>query len=332
MRFVDYYETLGVARSATQDEIKKAYRKLSKKFHPDINKQKGAEDKFKQVSEAYEVLKDPAKRKKYDEVGSGFHGGQDFRPPSGWQNVDFNFGGRGARPSGVPEGFSDFFEAMFGGAAGGAGGGAGGSRRRGGFSPFGAGGGYEPEARVGQMHEVELTITLEDAYHGATRSITLEQQVMGSDGGRRTEQRTLQVKIPAGATEGKKIRLAGQGGKGASGGADGDLLLKVHVADHARFKLEGHDLYAVLPLAPWEAVFGAKVPFQTLDGEVQLKIPAGTQGGAKLRLKEKGLPKKEGERGALVVELRIVVPTAPTEAERKALEELMKVATFKPRG
>lgn len=331
MRFVDYYETLGVTRSATQDEIKKAYRKLSKKFHPDINKQKGAEDKFKQVSEAYEVLKDPAKRKKYDDVGRGFHGGEDFRPPQGWQNVDFNFGGgRGGRPGGVPEGFSDFFEAMFG-AAGRAGGARGGGRRAGGSSPFSEGG-FEPEARAGQTHEVDLTITLEDAYAGATKSITLEQQVMGADGGRRSEQRTFQVKIPAGTTEGKKIRLAGQGGKGASGGADGDLFLKVHVADHPRFKIEGHDLHVVLPIAPWEAVLGAKVPFQTMDGEVQLKVPPGTQGGAKLRLKEKGLPKKEGERGALVVELRVVVPTTPTDAEKKALEELQRVATFKPRG
>lgn len=325
MRFVDYYETLGVPRTATQDDIKKAYRKLSKKFHPDINKTKGAEDKFKQVGEAYEVLKDPERRRKYDDLGSGFAGGQDFRPPTGWQNVDFNFGG--TRPGDVPGGFSDFFETFF--SQGGAGGR--GRRRRSpatdGGSPFG-----EPEPRAGHQHEVDLTISLEDAYHGATKTITLEQAQHGADGGRRAEQRSFQVKIPPGTTEGKKIRLAGQGGKGRGGGAAGDLLLRVHIDDHPRFRVDGHDLSAVLPLAPWEAMFGAKVPFNTLDGEVQLKIPPGSQAGSKLRLKEKGLPKQSGERGALVVELRVMVPTAPSDAERALWEELQKVSTFKPRG
>jgi curved DNA-binding protein len=326
MRFVDYYETLGVQRGASPEEIK---------FHPDINKSKGAEEKFKQVGEAYEVLKDPAKRKKYDQLGRGFSGGQDYAAPPGWQNVEWNFGG-GARGRGdVPSGFSDFFDAFFGAQARQQqqqeqqqqGYGARGGGRRSPFAPFG-----EDAARDGSAHEVDITITLEDAYHGATRTITLAQSVLGADGGRRTEERSFQVKIPAGTTDGKKIRLAGQGGKGSGGGQAGDLYLKVHIAPHTRFKVEGHDLHAVVSVAPWEAVFGAKVPFSTLDGEVQLKIPAGTQAGTRLRLKDKGLPKAAGERGALVVEVRVVVPTAPSDDEKRLLEELQRVSKFNPRA
>ena len=332
MQFQDYYETLGVPKTASQDEIKKAYRKLSKKFHPDINKAKGAEDKFKQIGEAYEVLKDPDKRRKYDQLGTGgVRGGDDFRPPAGWQNVDFNFGG--TRPGNVPGGsFSDFFEAFFsqGGAGARPGGGGRGARGR---SPFGFGGDDEDGGRRGgEVHEAEVHISLEDAYHGATKPITLQETIVGPDGGRRVETRNFTVKIPAGTTDGTKIRLAGQGGKGAGGGADGDLLLKVKLVEHARFVVDGHDLKAVLPIAPWEAVFGAKVPFQTLDGEVQLKVPPHTQGGAKLRLKDKGLPKRGGERGSLTVELKIVVPTHVTDGERKLLEEWQRSSKFDPRA
>jgi curved DNA-binding protein len=322
MQFRDYYETLGVPRGASQEEIKKAYRKLSKKYHPDINKAQGAEDRFKQIGEAYEVLKDPEKRRRYDQLGSDFHAGQEFRPPPGWGNVEFNFGGRGT--SDVPGGFSDFFEAFFGGAAS-----AGGRRARRG-APFS---GFEEQLRrKGEVQEAELTITLEDAYRGVTKPITLQQAMTGADGGRRLEEKTLQVKIPPGTTEGTKIRLAGQGGKGLGGAPDGDLLLKVHLAAHPRFEVEGHDLKAVLPIAPWEAIFGAKVAFQTLDGEVQVKVPAGSQGGARLRLKDKGLPKRGGERGHLTLELRIMVPTEPTPEEKRLFEELQRSARFDPRA
>ena len=325
MQFQDYYQTLGVEKTATQDEIKKAYRKLSKKFHPDINKAKGAEDKFKQIGEAYEVLKDPEKRQKYDTLGS-HHAGDDFQPPAGWQNVDFNFGG--TRPGNVPDAFSDFFNTFFSGQQGAAGGPQRRSQRS--RSPF-PGGFEEDSRRPGEVHEAEITITLEDAYKGVTKPVTLQENVTGQDGGRHSEQRSFQVKIPPGTTDGTKVRLAGQGGKGRGGGAAGDLLLKVTLAKHARFDVDGHDLSASLPLAPWEAVFGAKVAFETLDGEIQLKIPPGTQGGSKLRVKDKGLPKRNGERGNLTIELRIVLPTKPTDAEKKALEELQKVATFQPR-
>lgn len=325
MQFRDYYETLGVPRSASQEEIKKAYRKLSKKYHPDINKAHGAEDRFKQIGEAYEVLKDPDKRRKYDQLGHGFQAGEEFRPPPGWQNVEFNFGGRGGGTSDVPGGFSDFFETFFGGAGAGAG------PRRARRAPFSAGF-EEPFRRPGEVQEAELTISLEDAYRGVTKPITLQQTMVGPDGGRRVEERTFQVKIPAGTTEGTRIRLAGQGGKGLGGAPDGDLLLKVHLAPHARFEVDGHDLKAILPLAPWEAMFGAKVGFQTLDGEVQVKVPAGSQGGARLRLKDKGLPKRGGQRGHLTLELRVVVPPNPSAEEKRLFEELQRTSSFDPRA
>lgn len=330
MQFQDYYQTLGVERGATPEEIKKAYRKLSRKFHPDINKAKGAEDKFKQIGEAYEVLKDPEKRRKYDSIGKGFSPGDDFRPPAGWQNVDFNFGAggppRGGGGGGVPGGFSDFFETFFGQA--GVGGAAGQQRRP--RSPFNPG--YdENEPRRGDAQEADLTISLEDAYRGVTKPITLHQTTVAPDGGRRVEERAFQVKIPPGTTEGTKIRLAGQGGKGARGGTDGDLLLKVHLAPHPRFEVDGHDLRSTLPLTPWEAVLGTKVVFSTIDGDVQLKIPPGSQTGSKLRLKEKGLPQKGGERGSLTIELKVVIPTAPSDAEKQLFEQLAATSTFDPR-
>lgn len=330
MQFQDYYQTLGVDRSASPEDIKKAYRKLSRKFHPDINKAKGAEDKFKQIGEAYEVLKDPEKRRKYDSIGKGFSPGDDFRPPAGWQNVDFNFGGAGPRgASGVPGGFSDFFETFFGQAGMGGAAGGGGARR--GRSPFSGPGFDDDLPRRGDVQEADLTISLEDAYRGVTKPITLHQTTVGPDGGRRVEERAFQVKIPAGTTEGTKIRLAGQGGKGARGGKDGDLLLKVHLAPHPRFEVDGHDLKSTLPLAPWEAVLGTKVVFSTIDGDVQLKIPPGSQTGSKLRLKDKGLPQKGGERGSLTIELKVVIPTTVNDAERELFEKLASTSTFDPR-
>lgn len=332
MQFVDYYEVLGVDRSASQDDIKKAFRKLSKKYHPDISKAKDAKAKFQQVSEAYEVLKDADKRRRYDQLGHNFHGGDDFRAPPGWQGVEFNFGGdpfaqRGGG-GGVPSGFSDFFETFFGGGAGGAGGGP--RARR---TPYSSGFDFQeaPRRRRGEDREAELTVSLEDAYHGATKSIALQQGVTTADGGHRVDERGFQVKIPAGTTDGMRIRLAGQGAPGLGGEPAGDLLLKVTIAPHPRFTVEGHNLHAVLPIAPWEAVLGGKINFRTLDGDIQLKIPAGSQGGQKLRLKDKGLPKKGGERGHLTVELRVVVPPQPSGEERRLFEELQKLSRFDPR-
>lgn len=333
MQFVDYYEVLGVERSASQDELKKAFRKLSKKYHPDISKAKDAKAKFQQVSEAYEVLKDPEKRKRYDQLGRSYHAGEDFRAPPGWQGVEFNFGGGSpfgaggaGGAGGVPSGFSDFFEAFF------SGGPAGGPRAR--RAPYSSG--FEvhetPRRRRGDDQEAELTVALEDAYSGATKTISLQQGITSADGGHRTEERSFQVKIPPGTTDGMRIRLAGQGMPGYGGEGAGDLLLRVKLAPHPRFSVEGHDLHAVLPIAPWEAVFGAKVALRTLDGELQLKVPPGSQGGQKLRLKDKGLPKKGGERGHLTVELRVVVPQDPSAEERRLFEELQKVSRFDPRA
>lgn len=326
MEFRDYYETLGVARDASPDEIKKAYRSLSKKYHPDRNKTKDAEENFKKVNEAYEVLKDPEKRRRYDQVGRGFSAGDDFRPPPGWQNVEFNFdfGGRG---SSGPMGFSDFFESLFGSASPGGFGGDVRTRTR---DPFA---GARQRARRGRTAEAEITISLEDAYHGATRQVTLQQQEHGPDGGRRTTQRTFSVKIPAGTTTGTKIRLAGQGSPGIGGGPPGDLLLKVNIAEHPVFDVEGYNLRARLPVTPWEAALGAKVGFQTLDGEVTLTLPAGSQSGRKLRLKGKGLPRKGGgERGDLELEVSIRVPKELSDEERALFERLQEVSRFNPRA
>ncbi len=330
MQFQDYYETLGVTRDASQDQIKKAYRTLSKKFHPDRNKTADAEANFKKVNEAYEVLKDPEKRRRYDQVGSGMHAGDDFRPPPGWQNVEFNFGGGGGRAGG-PVGFSDFFETLFGGAGGvGGAGGFGGDVRTRSRDPFAS---ARPRPRRGRTSEAEITIALEDAYHGGTRQVTLQQVEQGPDGGRRTTQRTFSVKIPPGTTTGTKIRLAGQGSPGIGGGAAGDLLLKVAIAEHPVFDVDGHNLRAVLPVTPWEAALGAKVSFQTLDGEVKLTLPPGSQSGRKLRLKGKGLPRKsDADRGDLELEISIRVPKELSDDERQLFERLQAVSRFNARA
>lgn len=329
MQFRDYYETLGVARDASQDEIKKAYRSLSKKFHPDRNKGKDAEESFKRVNEAYEVLKDPEKRRRYDQLGRGFSAGDEFRPPPGWQNVEFNFDFGGGRGGSGPVGFSDFFESLFGGARG-PGGGFGDDVRTRSRDPFA---GARPRARRGRTAEAEITISLEDAYHGATRQVTLQQVEHGPDGGRRSTQRTFSVKIPPGTTTGTKIRLAGQGSPGLGGGPAGDLLLKVNIADHPVFDVDGHNLKARLPVTPWEAALGAKVSFRTLDGDVTLTLPAGSQSGRKLRLKGKGLPRKKGgERGDLELEVSIRVPKELSDEERALFERLAEVSRFSPRA
>jgi len=335
MQFQDYYETLGVKRDASQEEIKKAYRRLSKQYHPDRNKDPGAEDTFKKIGEAYQVLGDADKRKQYDGLGAGWHQGQDFRPPPGWQGVHFDFdsafgGARG--PAGQPAGFSDFFEMLFGQSMPG----GGGARQRGrGRSPYEAGNpfgpGGAPRGREGEDREAELVISLHDAYHGATRTVNLTHTQTRVDGGRAQEQKTYEVKIPPGTTSGTKIRLKGQGTPGLGGGKPGDLFLKVKIAPHPQFEVQGHNLHAVLPITPWEAALGAKVPFATLDGEVKVAVPPGTSSGKKLRLKGKGLPMKGGERGDIQIELKIVVPDAVEGRVKELFEELAKASSFNPR-
>lgn len=334
VKFEDYYQTLGVKRDAAQDEIQRAFRKLARQYHPDVNKDPAAQTKFAKINEAYEVLKDPEKRKKYDQLGQNWKSGQDFRPPPGWENVHFDFSGPGGRSGGFsPEGFSDFFEMFFG--RGGAGGGPGGAAGGAGAGPrgfeevfgrrgTGPGGGFEEvfggNARAGRgagapaEQEAELQLTLEEAYHGGSRRLELQ-----SPEGRKT----VDVRIPAGITDGAKIRLRGEG-----------LVLKVKIQPHPRFKVHGHDLTTEVKVAPWEAALGGKADVQTLDGAITLTLPPGAQSGQKLRLKGKGLPKRGGndERGDLLVRVMIAVPKNVTDQQRELWEKLRDASDFNPRS
>lgn len=314
MKYKDYYETLGVPRGASQDDIKKSYRKLARKYHPDVSKMADAEARFKEINEANEVLKDPEKRAAYDQMGSNWKAGQEFQPPPNW-DAGFEFrGGKGA-PFGGAEGFdaSDFFESLFGrrGAA------SGGPRRR---------------ANVqGEDHHAKVLIDLEDSYRGAERTISLRAPVETPDGRVAMQERTLDVHIPKGIRPGQHLRLAGQGAPGAGGGSAGDLYLEIEFKPHPTFRVEGTDVYVDLPLAPWEAAVGATVDVPTPEGTVQLTIPKGSQAGRKLRLKGRGLPGKNP--GDLYAVLTIVLPKADTEAGRAAYETLAKAfPDFKPRA
>lgn len=341
--YQDYYKILGVDRKASQDEVRKAYRKLARKYHPDVNKDDGAEDKFKEIGEAYEVLGDEKKRQAYDALGSNWQAGQNFRPPPGW---DFQGGPGGASfhfSGGDGGGFSDFFQQIFGGGGGGMGGmggfgggpgGMGGGPGMGGFHGFG-GGPMQPRPRKGRNLETEIEVSLDEAYHGAEKSLSFQiSDLDPGTGQRRSRSKSFQVKIPAGITDGKKIRLKGQGGDGISGGPKGDMLLKVRLRPHPTFEVQGHDLRTTLRLAPWEAALGAKVPVPTLDGTVKLTVPAGTASGAKLRLKGKGLPgKAKGKgRGDLFAVVKIVFPAEPDDQQRELWEKLAEASGFDPRG
>ncbi len=328
MQFRDYYATLEVPRTATADELKKSYRRLSKKYHPDANVGSStAEDKFKELGEAYEVLKDPEKRSRYDRMGSNWNQpGGGFNPNAGgagnpfggaggagWQNVDWNNrGGAG------DTGFSDFFDTFFAGQQQQ-------QRPRRGARP--GRGAREPfQAAAGVDREAEMQISLEDAFIGVTKTVTLQHQAQAADGGRHVEEKTYNVKVPAHARDGMKIRLKGEGERGQLGGPPGDLLLVLRFAAHPRFTVvDGVDLAARLQVSPWEAAFGAKVPFVTLDGEVKLTVPPNTTTGSKLRLKGRGLPKKDAERGNVTVEIVVVTPTDVSDQEKALLQQWQKL-------
>ncbi len=319
VKFQDYYQSLGVARTATPDEIKQAFRKLARIHHPDVAKNKVAgEAKFKEINEAYEVLSDPEKRRRYDELGENWQesgaGGAEVPSSRGRASRgegEFEFGGTG---------FSDFFESFFGGGRGGFG-----SFRRSGerFSED-----EEPLAYQGQDVEADLLVTLEEALNGSLRKITLRRPG-GNGSAEHTE--TYQVRIPAGVREGQRIRLAGKGGAGAGGGSPGDLFLRVRLARHPDLSVQGADLYCDLDLAPWEAVLGAQARIPTLDGTTSLRVPAGTAAGSRLRLRGLGLPKEGGVRGDLYATVRIATPPSVSPAEQALWEQLARISDFKPR-
>lgn len=318
MKFRDYYEVLGVERSASQEEIQKAFRKQARKYHPDINKTKEAEDRFKEVNEANEVLSDPEKRKRYDALGANWKQGQDFQPPPGWDadGGSFQFRHAGGDMGGM-EGFSDFFSAIFGGG--------------GGASPFGADAGFggafggagsrrgRGSARRAQPQpqEAQLEVSIEDAFNGTTKSLQLQ------DASGRT--RTINLKIPAGSTDDTTIRLPGKDG-------EGDLYLKIKLAVHPRYSTSENDLIVKLPVAPWEAAIGAKVDLVLPDGTIKVTIPPGSQSGGKLRLRGRGFPLKKGGKGDVLAEIKIVVPSKVTDAEKELYQKLAEVSRFNPRA
>jgi curved DNA-binding protein len=333
VEYKDYYKLLGVSKTATQDEISKAFKKLARKHHPDLNpNDPEAEKKFKEYNEAYEVLKDPEKRKLYDSLGADWQHGQNFQRPQGFENVHFNFGGPGGGQQFDAGNFSDFFETLFGGSFGGGGGRAHFSGGGGGFGGFGGGGGgFTRGPSRGADANATLELTLEEAYRGGGKAITLQEQTIGPDGAPRLGTKTLNVSIPAGVREGAKIRLSGQGNPGRAGGKAGDLYLKVKILPHGLFKLEDNNVILDLPLAPWEAALGAKVRVPTLDGAVEMNIPAGSSSGRKLRLAGKGLG-GSGRRGDQLVRLMIQVPPSATDAQRELWEKLAAASDFHPRS
>ena len=315
MKYKDYYKTLGVERTASADDIKKVYRKLARKFHPDVSKEKDAKEKFQEVGEAYETLKDAEKRAAYDQLGSGFEAGQDFRPPPDWERqFGENFGRGGNGQSSFDEAdLADLFAGLRGARRGG-------GEARGSRFPI-----------PGQDFEVAAAITLEQAARGTELDINLSVPEYDEHGSLRRVPRTFKARIARGATEGQRLRLPGKGGKGFDGGRDGDLYLNISLAPHALFRPSGHDLYVDLPLAPWEAVLGASVEVPTLSGAVRLKVPAGTKAGQQLRLAKRGLPKpREGE-GDLYAVVQIAVPATPTARELELFGELAKESKFDPR-
>lgn len=316
MKFKDYYETLGVKRDATQDEIKNAYRRLARKYHPDVSKQDDAEERFKEVGEAYKVLKDPESRSAYDRLGANWQNGQDFQPPPGAGAGGFEFRSNGGGFEGMD--FGDFFEQMFSHQAG-----------HGGQRTHGTRGAHTMRM-AGEDHHAKVQIELEDAYHGAEHSISLRLPEVDGQGHVVHRTRTLSVNIPKGIRAGQNLRLAGQGGAGIGGGPAGDLYLEIAFRPHPHYRVDGADVYMDLPLAPWEAALGATVTANTPAGAVELTIPPNSAAGRKLRLKGKGIPGKEP--GNLYVVLAIALPHAGTDSEKEAYRAFQQAFDFHPRA
>ena len=309
MEFKDYYKTLGVSRDATAEEIKKAFRRLARKYHPDVSKETDAEHKMKEVNEANAVLSDPEKRAAYDQLGQqGFQAGSDFQPPPGW-DAGFEFSGRGSSGAQGAD-FSDFFAELFGKQMG--------------------GGSRQTHHRMrGEDHHAKIMLDLEDTYHGATRSLTLRMPKLDNQGRTVLAEHTLNVRIPKGVHAGQIIRLAGQGGPGHAGEAAGNLFLEVHFKPHSRYRIENKDVYATLPAAPWEAALGATIKIPVPDGLVEVRVPENSQSGRKLRLKGRGIP--AATPGDLYLVLEVVLPPATTPKQREFYQTMAQELAFNPR-
>ncbi|MDH3405102.1 MAG: J domain-containing protein [Acidobacteriota bacterium] len=318
--YKDYYAALGVPRTASADDIRKAYRKLARKLHPDVNKAPEAEARFKDVTEAYEVLKNKEKRARYDQFGSAWKQAQTTgAPPPGFEDIFSAFRGggapRGGFETGGGEGFSSFFELLFGGGGGGG--------QRGASWSFQGGG--PRRARRAADHESVLPLALEEAAAGGAREIAIADPATG-------RRKTLRVHIPPGVRSGQRIRLGGQGEPGSGGGKSGDLYLKVELLPHPRFRLDGDRLYTQLDVAPWEAALGGEAEVATLTGSVRVRIPPGSSSGKKIRLAGKGYPLSRGGAGDLIAELRVVVPASLSDEERELYRQLSDVSSFRPRA
>jgi curved DNA-binding protein len=318
MEFKDYYLVMGVEKSAAPEDIKRAHRKLARKYHPDVSKEKDAEARFKELAEAYDVLKDPEKRAAYDRLGANYKAGQDFKPPPDWagrQSDSGNYSQNFQNNDGQDH--SAFFDALFRGM--GRGQGAGQQRN------------HEAFDMHGQDQHAKIQIDIEDSYQGATRTLQLRVQVEGSDGQPRLDERTIEFVIPKGIRAGQHIRLAAQGGPGMGRGSPGDLYLDVEMLPHPLYRTDGYDVLMDLPIAPWEAALGAEVVAPTPAGQVEIKIPAGSVAGRKLRVKGRGLPGKTP--GDFYFVLKIVQPSLESEADKKAYADLQTAfKTFNPRA
>ena len=335
VKFKDYYELLGVKRDATEDQIRQAFRKLARKYHPDVNPgDKASEDKFKEINEAYEVLSDADKRKRYDQLGANWKNGAEFTPPPGWSGTNVDLGDLGNIFGGG--GFSDFFESLFGGGRASQTSTSGRARTR-------------TRTQKGQDAEAEMEISLEDAHRGGRHRITIQSvkacPICNGTGvssgvvcttcrgsGQVISPKTIDVNIPPGARDGSVIKLARQGQAGMSGGEPGDLFIKLKVKPHRIFTATGDDITAEVPVTPWEAVLGATIEVPTIDGKAEMKIPAGAQGGQRMRIRGQGLNRRGGGRGDQYVKLKITVPTHPTEREKRLYKEMSDASNFNPRG
>jgi curved DNA-binding protein len=343
MKYKDYYDALELPRSATQDEIKRAYRKLARKYHPDLSKLDDSEARFKELGEAYSVLKDTEKRAAYDRMGDQWRDGQDFQPPPQWDE-GFEFSGSGAdNRAGEEARFSEFFDTLFGGAR------SGGARHTapGWKRPAGGSGRDDrtaddlenayagvPYSAPGQDHHAKVVVDLEEVYRGAQRSISLETPVLDASGHVTLKSRTLNVSIPKGVYSGQHLRLAGQGGAGFGEGRAGDLYLEIHFREHGRFHIEGRDVTIEVPVAPWEAALGAQITVPTPDGAVEMTVPQNSAGGRRLRLRGKGIPASSptGTPGDLYAQLNIVLPPVDGDQARAAYETMRQAFSFDPRA